>query len=104
MVAERNTVEETLAQSEEIAWSDGGLRSLPETSNLPSVFIFAECINSGTRRTSSLPSAALKTPDKKKPQQNGGLPSVKKNTRQREGLPSVFFFALGEINKIFFIK
>ena len=35
--------------------------ALPETSNLPSVFVFAECILSGTRQTSFLPSAVLKT-------------------------------------------
>ena len=34
--------------------------SLPEFSNLPSVFGFAECISSDTRRTSSLLSAATK--------------------------------------------
>ena len=39
--------------------------ALPETSNLPSVFVFTECILSGTRQTSSLPSAALKTLGKK---------------------------------------
>ena len=42
------------------------LLTLPETSNLPIVFRFAECIPSETRRTSSLPSAALKTLGKKK--------------------------------------
>jgi len=36
-------------------------RTLPESSNLPSVFLFAECIPPGTRRISSLPSAVLKT-------------------------------------------
>ena len=35
--------------------------ALPKTSNLSSVFMFAECIPSGTRQTSSLPSAELKT-------------------------------------------
>ena len=39
---------------------------LPETSNLPSVFMFAESILSDTRQTSCLPSAALKTFGKKK--------------------------------------
>ena len=74
----------------------------PKTSNLPSVFMFAECIPSGTQRTSFLSSAALKTLSKKNTRQTGGLPSVKKNTRQIGGLPSVFFFALGKEVKYFF--
>ena len=35
--------------------------TLPETADLPSAKIFAECIISGTRQTSSLPSAAKNT-------------------------------------------
>ena len=64
--------------------------SLPESSNLPSVFMFAECIPSGTRRTSSLPSAALKTLGKKNTRQTGCFAECQnKNTRQRGCLPSV---------------
>ena len=59
--------------------------------------MFVECITLGTRRTSYLPSAALKTLGKKEI-----LPSVKKNTRQREGLLSFFFFTLGKEIKSFF--
>jgi len=51
--------------------------------------MFAECIPSGTRRISDLPSAALKTLGKKNTRQNRGFPECKKNTRQRAGLPSV---------------
>ena len=69
----------------------------PETSNLSSVFIFTECILSGTRQTSYLPSAALKTLGKEEVCQVS-----KKNTQQREGLLSVFFFALGKEIKSFF--
>ena len=39
--------------------------TLLETSNLPSVFTFAECIPSGTRQINSLPGAILKTLGKK---------------------------------------
>jgi len=77
---------------------------LPDTSNLPSVFMFAEYIPSDTRRTCSLPSAALKTLGKKKTLGKDGVCRVskekhsakikfaecKKNTRQR--------------NKIFFLE
>ena len=35
--------------------------ALPKTGYLPSVLVFAECISSGTRQTSHLPSAAKKT-------------------------------------------
>ena len=38
-----------------------GTLTLPESSNLLSVFMFAECISSDTRRTSCLPSASLNT-------------------------------------------
>ena len=55
-------------------------RPLPESSNLRSVYLFAECIPSGTRRTNSLPSAILKTLDKKTLGKNGSLPSVKQKT------------------------
>ena len=57
--------------------------SLPETSNLPSVFIFAECIPSGTRRTSSLPSAELKTLGKEKHSTNRGFAEYKKHSAKR---------------------
>ena len=67
-----------------------GTLTLPESSNLLSVFMFAECISSDTRRTSPLPCAALKTLGKKNTRQREGLSSVKKNTRQR--------------NKIFFLE
>jgi len=41
-------------------------KTLPETSNLPSVFIFTECIPSDTRRISDLSSSAIKNRRKKK--------------------------------------
>jgi len=52
--------------SKDICTSNLYIYSLPETLNLPSVFMFAECIFLGTRQTRSLPSAALKTLGKKK--------------------------------------
>ena len=90
--------------------------------------MFAECILSDTRQTSSLLSAALKTLGKKKHSvkrrfaecqkkhsakrrfaecqkkhsAKRGFAEYKKNTRQRRGLPSVFFFALGKEVKYFF--
>jgi len=66
--------------------------------------MFAECILLGTRQTSSLPSAALKTLDKKTLGKEEECRVSKKNTRQRGGLPSVFFFALGKEIKSFFSK
>ena len=48
-------------------------KTLPEFSNLPSVFMFAKCISSGTQQTSSLPSADLKTLGKKKHSVNKGF-------------------------------
>ena len=66
------------------------IQTLPETSNLPSVFMFAECILSGTRRTNSLPTAILKTLSKKNTRQREEFVECQtKNTRQIEGLPSV---------------
>ena len=53
--------------------------TVPETSNLPSVFMFIECILSDTRQTSSLLSVALKTLGKKRTLgKEEVLPSVKK--------------------------
>ena len=52
--------------------------------------MFAECIPSGTRRLSSLPSAVLKTLGKTKTLGKiGGLPSVKKTLGKEGSLPSV---------------
>ena len=64
--------------------------------------MFAECIPSGTRRTRSLPSAALKTLGKKTLGKIGGLPSVKLKTLGQEGFAECFFFALGKEIKSFF--
>jgi len=52
--------------------------------------MFAECILSDTRQTSSLPSAAQKTLGKKKHSAKRKFAECKKNTRQR--------------NKIFFLE
>ena len=64
--------------------------SLPETSNLPSVFMFAECILSDTRQTRSLPIAALKTFGKKH-SANLIFDECFLYTRQTSSLPSVLF-------------
>ena len=65
--------------------------------------MFAECIPSGTRRTSSLPSAATKTLAKKNTRQIGRFAECQKNTRQRGGLPSVKKITW-QRNKIFFLE
>ena len=79
------------------------VHTLPETLNLLSVFMVAECIPSDTRRTRSLPSTALKTLGKKNTRQNQRFAECQaKNTRQR-GVCRVFFFALGK-EIIFFLK
>ena len=55
--------------------------------------LFAECFFSGTRQRASLPSAKEKMLGKKKTlDKEGSLSSVKKTTRQRPSLPSVFFY------------
>ena len=65
---------------------------LQETGSLPSVFIFAECISSDTRQTSSLPSAAKKTLGKIIALGKQTLCRVlKKNTRQRSKFVECFF-------------
>jgi len=88
-------------------------RALPETSNLPSVFMFAECIPSGTRQINSLPSAILKTLGKKNTRQRwdfvecqtkntrqiGVLPSVTKNTRQKGRFAECPKITLGKAKK-----
>ena len=80
----------------------GVLRTLPETSNLPSVFMFAECILSSTRQTRSLPSAALKTLGKNKHSVNRRFTECKK-TLGKDRVCRVFFFTLGKEVKIFFL-
>ena len=64
------------------------LLSLPESSNLPSVFMFAECIPSGTRRTSSLLRFA----------------ECQKKTLGKEGVCRVLRKTLGKEIKSFFLK
>ena len=66
-------------------------QSLPETSNLPSVFMFAECILSGTQQTRSLPSATLKTLGKEEVCRVFFLHSAKRSI-----CLSVFVAALGK--------
>ena len=67
--------------------------------------MFAECIPSGTRRTSSLPSAVLKTLGKKNTRQIERFAECQnKNTRQRFCLPSVKKIHPSNKNKIFFLK
>ena len=81
---------------------DGDSQPLPEFLNLPSVLMFVECILSGTRQTSYLPSAALKTLGKKKHSAKMRFAECKKKHSIKRGLPSVFFFTR-QINKIFFL-
>ena len=104
----RNTIPANLLWEKKYCsdWKKNKLKktdSLPKTSNLPSVFMFAECFPSGTWRTSSLPSAALKTLGKKKHSVKRRFAKCKKNTRQTLSLSS-FFLTLGKppLYRVFF--
>jgi len=67
--------------------------------------LFAECIPSGTRRTSSLLSVTLKTLRKKSTRQTGCFAECQnKNTQRRGCLPSVKKINSTNRNKIFFLK
>ena len=64
--------------------------------------MFVDCIPSGTRRISDLPSAALKTLGKKNTRQNRGFAECKK-TLGNERVCRVSKKNTREINKIFFL-
>ena len=75
---------------------------LPETSNLLSVFMFAECILSGTRQISSLPSATLKTLGKKKHSVKRRFAECQKKHLTKMGFAECFFDTR-QRSKIFFL-
>jgi len=63
--------------------------------------MFAECIFLGNRKTSSLPSAALKTLGKKKHSAKREFAECKKHSAKR-GFAECFLFCTRQRSKIFF--